>query len=111
MPAWSSDNRGPVGRWDREDGLGGIEIKTCSDALCGHITWLRDKDTPAYIGEKVLFDMRRTAEDTWSGSANNPEDGRTYAGSMTLAGERLMTRGCIFGGLICKSVALIRPRS
>lgn len=110
-PSWSApEQSGPTGRWDREDGLGGIEIRPCADALCGQITWLRDKDTPAHIGQQVLFGMRRTAADTWTGSANNPEDGRTYAGSMTLDGRRLMTRGCLFGGLICKSVALVRPR-
>ncbi len=54
--------------------------------------------------------MTPTAENTWTGSANNPEDGRTYAGTMTLTDSRLLTRGCIFGGLICRSVSLIRPR-
>ena len=101
---------GPAGRWDREDGLGGIEIVSCGDALCGRITWLRDSGTPAHVGQEVLFDMRRTTDATWTGSANNPEDGRTYAGTMTLAGSRLLTKGCIFGGLICRSVALSRPR-
>ncbi len=100
----------PIGRWDREDGLGGIDIRRCGDALCGRIVWLRDTSTPARVGEEVLFDMRRTAEDTWTGSAFNPEDGRTYAGNMTAAGSRLLTRGCIFGGLICRSVPLERPR-
>ena len=25
------------------------------------------------FGQEVLYDMRRTAEETWTGSANNPE--------------------------------------
>ena len=100
----------PVGRWDREDGLGGIEINACGDALCGRISWLRDTGTPAHVGQEVLYDMRRTEENIWTGSANNPEDGRTYAGTMTLSGSRLLTKGCIFRGLICRSVALTRPR-
>ena len=112
MPARSApDADTPTGRWDREDGLGGIDIAPCGDALCGTIVWLRDRDTPARVGQRVLFDMRRTATDQWSGSALNPEDGRTYAGTMVLAGSRLTTRGCLFGGLICRSVALVRlPR-
>lgn len=111
LPAGASTGGDPpTGRWDREDGLGGIEIVPCGDALCGAIVWLRDRETPAYVGQRVLYDMRRTAADQWSGSALNPEDGRTYAGTMTLAGPRLLTRGCLFGGLICRSVALARPR-
>lgn len=100
----------PSGRWDREDGLGGIEITSCGETLCGHITWLKDAGTPAHVGQEVLYDMRRTAEETWTGSASNPEDGRTYAGTMILAGSRLLTKGCIMGGLICRTVALSRPR-
>ena len=101
---------GPTGLWNRDDGLGGVRITTCGDALCGHVVWLRDKDGPAFIGQKVLFDMRQTAADIWSGTAHNPEDGRDYAGTMTLAGDRLVTRGCVFGGLICKSETWQRVR-
>ena len=107
--AAAAPDLGPSGRWDREDGLGGIEITSCGDALCGRITWLRDTGTPAYLGQEVLYGMRRTAKETWTGSASNPEDGRTYAGTMILAGSRLLTKGCILGGLICRSVALSRP--
>ncbi len=106
----AAPDSGPAGRWDREDGLGGIEITPCGEALCARITWLRDADTPAHVGQEVLYDMRRTADETWTGSANNPEDGRTYAGTMTLTGSRLLTKGCILGGLVCRSVALSRPR-
>ncbi len=46
----------------------------------------------------------------WTGSAFNPDDGKTYSGKMTLKGDRLVTAGCVFGGLICKSVSWIRAR-
>ena len=101
---------GATGFWNRDDGLGGVRIAACGEVLCGHVVWLRDKDSPAFIGQKVLFDMRQTTSDSWSGTAHNPEDGRDYAGTMTLAGDRLVTRGCLFGGLICKSVELTRAK-
>ncbi len=106
----ASADGGPLGAWNRDDGLGGIRIDACGSALCGHVTWLRDRGGPAFIGQKVLFDMRQTAADTWSGMAHNPEDGKDYSGSITVAGDRLLTKGCIFGGLICKSVGLTRAR-
>ena len=99
-----------VGVWNREDGLGGVRIAICGGALCGDIAWLRDPRGPGHVGQRVLFDMRQTAADTWSGTALNPEDGRQYSGSMTIAGRRLITQGCAFGGLICKTVALSRDR-
>lgn len=102
---------GATGLWNRDDGLGGVRIAACGNgALCGRVVWLRDKAGPAYIGQRVLFDMHRTAENTWSGSAVNPADGQTYAGTMTVSGSRLMTRGCAMGGLICQSVGLTRAR-
>ncbi len=100
----------PVGRWNREDGLGGIRIATCGPALCGFVVWLKDPGGPARVGDRVLYDMRQVADDTWSGSAHNPEDGREYAGTLKLDGDRLVTRGCILAGLICKSVLLLRER-
>lgn len=109
VSAPSAASAEPTGRWDREDGLGGIDIRRCGLALCGRIAWLRDTGTPAHIGQEVLVDMMPDDENTWSGSANNPEDGRTYKGTMTLTDSRLLTRGCILGGLICHSVSLTRP--
>lgn len=99
---------GPTGLWDRDDGLGGVRIVPCGGALCGHVVWLRDEGGPAHIGQRVLFGMHRTGQDTWSGSAVNPSDGQTYAGTMTLSGSRLLTRGCALGGMVCQSVALSR---
>lgn len=108
--AAAASRESATGAWNRDDGLGGIRITSCGDALCGHVVWLRDSGGPAFVGETVLFDMHSTAPDVWSGRAHNPEDGRDYAGTMVVSGDHLLTRGCVFGGLICKSVALSRPR-
>ncbi len=72
--------------------------------------WLKDSAGPAHIGQRVLYDMRRTAANTWSGSAVNPADGQTYAGTMTVSGSRLLTQGCALGGMVCQSVWLSRAR-
>ena len=100
----------PQGVWNRDDGRGGVRIYSCGAALCGDIAWLKDAGGPGHVGERVLSDMKQTAANTWSGMAHNPEDGQDYAGSLTLADGRLLTRGCVFGGLICKSVGLSRAR-
>lgn len=99
---------GPEGVWRREDGAGSVRIARCGDALCGHIVWLRDADGPGRVGDRVFYDMKASAADRWSGSAHNPEDGRDYAGTMVLAGNRLVTEGCALGGLICKTVRFLR---
>jgi uncharacterized protein (DUF2147 family) len=80
------------------------------EAVCGSITWLRDSNSPAKIGQQVFFDMKPNGENTWAGSAFNPEDGKTYTGKMTLSGDRLVTAGCVLGGLICKSYTWARAK-
>jgi uncharacterized protein (DUF2147 family) len=97
-----------TGEWARDDGKAKVRFIACGAAVCGAITWLRDKDSPAKIGQQVFFDMKPSGDDAWTGSAFNPDDGRTYSGKMTLSGDHLMTAGCVLGGLICQSVAWTR---
>lgn len=110
VPAGAAPGQGPTGVWNRDDGLGGVRIAHCGAALCGHIVWLKNPEGPGHVGQRVLYDMRKTAENSWAGSAHNPEDGGTYAGTMILAGDRLSTRGCALGGAICQTVGLTRAR-
>ena len=108
--ALASPEGGATGLWNRDDGLGGVRIAHCGAALCGHVVWLKNDAGPAHIGQRVLYNMRQTAANTWAGSAVNPADGQTYAGTMTVSGSRLLTRGCALGGLVCQSVWLSRAR-
>ena len=108
--ALASPEDGATGVWNRDDGLGGVRSARCGAALCGHVIWLKDGAGPAHIGQRVLYGMRRTAANTWAGSAINPADGQTYAGTMTVSGSRLLTRGCALVGMICQSVWLSRAR-
>ena len=54
--------------------------------------------------------MRPTGAGTWVGMAHNPEDGHDYAGTLTLAGARMVVQGCALGGLVCRSLELNRSR-
>ncbi len=99
------------GVWLRENGASKVRIAPCGgEALCGAIIWLKDPSGAAKVGQQVFFDMKPHGENIWTGSAFNPEDGKTYSGKMTLAGDRLTTAGCVLGGLICKSVSWSRAR-
>jgi uncharacterized protein (DUF2147 family) len=99
-----------VGAWLRDNGGSRIAIAPCGAALCGHITWLRDRNSPGKPGQRILYDMKPSGPATWSGNAFNPEDGKTYSGKMTVSGNVLTTSGCVLGGLICQSVTWTRVR-
>lgn len=96
------------GVWTREDGFVRIQFSPCGPALCGSIVWLKKPTSKAQVGQKVFYDMARVDPTTWTGTAFNPEDGKTYAGKMVLTGAKLKTSGCVFGGLICKNVVWLR---
>ncbi len=92
------------GVWVHEKGSSKVKFTPCGDAMCGQIVWLKRTDTPAKVGQRIFFDMKANGASTWTGKALNPEDGKTYDGKLVLAGSNLTTSGCVFGGMICKSV-------
>ena len=93
-----------TGTWLRDSGASRVRFAKCGEAMCGTLAWLKDPNGPAKVGQRIFYDMKPTGDGKWSGSAFNPEDGKTYAGTMTLAGDKLTTAGCVLGGMICRSV-------
>ncbi len=96
------------GEWLRDDGVTKVRFSPCGAALCGSISWLKDPNGPAKVGQQVFFDMAPNGANTWAGKAFNPDDGKTYAGKMSLSENKLTTAGCVLGGLICKSFVWTR---
>ena len=104
-PAFSAD---VSGTWLRDTGASKVKFAPCGGAICGHIVWLKPgADPKAKVGQRVFFDMKPNGPNSWSGSAFNPEDGKTYTGKMTLDGGTLTTAGCVMG-VICKSTTWTR---
>jgi uncharacterized protein (DUF2147 family) len=100
-PAFADD---VAGVWLRDTGASKVKFAPCGDALCGSIVWIKPGvDTTAKVGQRVFMDMKPSGANAWSGSAFNPEDGKTYTGKMSLSGPTLTTEGCAMAGLICKS--------
>ena len=93
-----------TGQWERDSGASRVRFAKCGEAVCGTIAWLKESGGPAKVGQRIFYDMKPTSAGKWAGSAFNPEDGKTYSGTMTLSGNTLTTAGCVLGGLICRSV-------
>jgi len=124
-PAFAAD---PSGTWLTEGGKSQIRLAHCGEALCGRIQWLKEPSDPTgkpkrdirnpdpgkrnrpIIGVDILMGMKPgEAADQWAGDIYNPEDGKTYQARLTLQDARtLQVKGCVLGGLICKSQAWSR---
>ena len=100
--------QGATGVWLRDNGLSRVRIAPCGDALCGVVIWLKESSGPGKIGQRVFYNIKEDGANRWAGNAFNPEDGKTYAGKMTLSGVTLTTSGCVLGGLVCRSVSWSR---
>lgn len=93
-----------TGTWLRDTGASRVRFQKCGEAMCGTLSWLKDTNGPAKVGQRIFYDMKPNGAGKWSGSAFNPEDGKTYSGTMSLSGDTLTTSGCVLGGMICRSV-------
>jgi uncharacterized protein (DUF2147 family) len=101
-----------TGLWIRDDGSAKLRFVLCGGGgtVCGFLAWKKGGDGPAKVGQKLFSDMKPNGEGSWAGSAFNPEDGKHYSAKLTLSGDHLVTAGCVFGGLICKSFDWTRVR-
>ena len=101
-----------AGLWIRDDGSAKLRFVPCGGGgtLCGFLAWKKESGGGAKIGQKLFSDMKPNGKDSWEGSAFNPEDGKRYTAKLTLSGDRLVTAGCVLGGLICQSFDWTRIR-
>jgi uncharacterized protein (DUF2147 family) len=95
----------PTGTWLRDNGNSRIRMQSCGSSMCGTLVWVKDPEGPSKVGQRIFYDMVPAGENAWSGKAFNPEDGKTYAGKMTLSGSTMTTSGCVLGGIVCRSVS------
>ena len=92
------------GVWEGRAGITRIRFTPCEQGLCGRIVWIRPgARSKARLNEPVFTHLIHSGDSTWTGEASNPEDGRTYQTTVTVEGRHLLVRGCVLGGMICKS--------
>lgn len=88
-------------------GLGGVvRLTPCASNaahLCGRLIWLWDQSEVASdaLGSLILRDFVLENGEWRAGTVRNPEDGRTYSGSIRLEGDVLRLRGC--AGPFCQT--------
>ena len=90
-----------------------VEIRPCGAAACGTVIWASPKaqakaraaGTSSLVGTEVLknleLDQRRGV---WRGKVFVPELNRNFTGvAEPVDAGRLRAKGCVIGGLLCKS--------
>lgn len=130
QPSPAAAQASATGRWATQ-GFGSIvELQPCEDdagALCGRIRWLweandtsgrprtdaRNPDRTlrgrALVGVQIIRGFRQSAPGLWTGGAlYNPDDGRTYSGTIRLRQNTLLLEGCALS-VFCQTQVWRRP--
>ncbi|WP_315760031.1 DUF2147 domain-containing protein [Sphingomonas sp. Y38-1Y] len=101
-----------VGLWMNPHGSVAVRTGPCGDKLCGWVAWAsaeaqsdaREGGGGPLIGTELLQDYRPNGGGSWSGTVFVPDMNRRFSSRIdTVAPDKLRVKGCILGGLICKS--------
>lgn len=102
----------PEGLWLNPRKSVAVHAGPCGERLCGWIVWAsseaqadaRESGVARLIGTELLEDYRATGPGNWSGTVFVPDMGRRFSSRINaLSATQLQIKGCILGGLICKS--------
>ena len=100
------------GIWQNPGGSVRVRAEPCGQAMCGVVVWASDKaiadarkgsDQPL-VGSTLFRDFRKVKDGVWRGRVYVPDIGKTFSGTITVRGkDRLEGKGCLVGGIGCRS--------
>lgn len=108
--AFAASAPDPSGIWNRGDGNAKVRIAPCGSNICATNVWIKDTSGGEAVGDKLVMTLKPKSADTLAGKAFDAKRSLTYAIQLKVAGKSLVTRGCVVGGLVCKSVNWSRAR-
>lgn len=100
-----ADTASPMGNWSRGDGAARVRISPCGDNICATNTWIKPGTKSEKAGDVLVMTIKPSGKGSYKGSAFDPQRNMNYRLSMEVNGDSMTTRGCVLGGLLCKSVA------
>lgn len=104
-PAVAEGTPDPSGVWLRGDGNARVRIAPCGSNICATNVWIGDTSGGEAEGDQLVMTLEPKSDNTLAGTAYDAKRKRTYSMSMKVSKSSLVTRGCILGGVLCKSVS------
>lgn len=102
----------PEGLWLNPYSSVAVHTGACGEHLCGWIVWAnneaisdaKDSGVSNLVGTKLLENYAPAGRRAWAGTVYVPDMGRRFASRIEqVSPSSLRVKGCILGGLICKS--------
>ncbi len=97
-----------LGTWARGDGAARVSMAPCGDSICATNIWIKDPvKQKEKVGDRLVFKIKQK-DDSWVGSAYDPQRKLNLTATLKAAGDHMVTKGCVFGGIICRSTQWTR---
>ncbi|MCR5856415.1 DUF2147 domain-containing protein [Mesorhizobium sp. J428] len=93
------------GVWLRDDGNARVRIASCGNDICATNLWIGDTSGGEEAGDVLVMTLEPHSKTQLRGTAYDPKRDRTYSITVQLRENRLVTRGCVLGGVLCRSVS------
>lgn len=92
------------GVWTRGDGNARVRIAACGPSLCATNVWIGDTSGGEEVGDRLVMTVAPDDRGRLAGTAFDPKRDLTYSIRIDMREASLVTRGCILGGLLCRSI-------
>lgn len=92
------------GNWAREDGIARVNISRCDDNFCARNIWIRPGWKAERVGDVLVMDINERSPSLYVGRAYDPQRSANYTFRLEIQNNSMETRGCILGGVVCKSI-------
>ena len=98
-----------VGLWQTqpdEGALAHVQIAPCGQGFCGTIVRTfkgRAEYRSPNIGKQIVIGMTPSGQGSYRGKVLRPADDKVYNGKAAVSGKTMTLKGCVAGGLICKT--------
>ena len=111
VPAAAADTPA-AGIWRNPKNTVHVKLQPCGGTVCGTVVWAapkaqaaaREGGTSKLVGTQLFREFRQVRPGEWKGRVFVPDLGRTFTGTMNAQGPgKIVGRGCLIGGLLCKS--------
>ncbi|HTM79929.1 DUF2147 domain-containing protein [Asticcacaulis sp.] len=96
------------GTWSRGDGKARVRIQPCKAGLCAVNIWVRKGTSHEKVGDRLEMKVTETRPAQWTGTAYDPQRRLNMKLIVDVSKTSMVTRGCLFMGLACKSMAWTR---
>lgn len=119
VPALARPGDPALGVWRNKRNSIHLKAHYCGEAMCGTVVWANEKaladarkgGSPDLIGMQLFRDFRPDKKGVWRGKVFVPDLNKTFSGTASMPDRNtLIGKGCLAGGLFCKSKTLIRVR-